>query len=215
MFVFSIKLSKAVKVVAGTALVLALGAGLALGVSKVVKNNNAMAVNTKVSLDGKSEEDRMKYIESYGVQVNGEPHQVVEVMIPQEFEGPYQAYNDLQKKQGFDLTKQKGKLCKQWTYMVEKPSSKDGKCVVNILVLEGKIIGADITNLSTGAQQTLEEFGGKQSNADTEEETKDTQSKTETEKDEDAKSKPETQDSTTEQSTEKKPATDSVSEDFE
>lgn len=148
----------------GGVLIVVLGLSLAFGMYSIMGNKDQKnplqetSTKAKVSTQAKTQEQRVAYIKNFKIEVYDEPHQVVEVLIPQEFEGPYAAYNDLQKEQGFDLTKQKGKTCKQWTYLITKPTSKDGKSVVNLLVLDNKIIGADVTNLNTGTQQTLSKF---------------------------------------------------------
>lgn len=167
MFVFSIKLSKALKRILAGALILVLGISLSWGVYTIIgnKGGNQQAQETaaaKVSLAAKTQEDRVNYLKNFKIEVHEDPHQVVEVLVPEEFEGPYQAYNDLQKEQGFDLTKFKGKTCKQWSYLITSPKDKDGKTVANLLVIDNNIVGADVTNLSTGAQHTLENYCKKQ-----------------------------------------------------
>ena len=74
------------------------------------------AVQSKVKSEkilGGTEEERQKFIRSFGWEVAEEPLTVMEVKIPEEFDSVYEEYNNLQKTQGMDLTKYQGKRCKK------------------------------------------------------------------------------------------------------
>ncbi len=75
---------------------------------------------------------------------------VAEVIIPSEFDDTYKAYNEIQKKQGFDLEKYKGSGVKRWTYEIKNyPGyAEDSGCIrANMLVCDGKVIGGDICSV--------------------------------------------------------------------
>ena len=57
----------------------------------------------------KSEEDRQSFLAQFGWEVSSAPTETREVTIPSEFDKVFAAYNELQKEQGFDLSKYRKK----------------------------------------------------------------------------------------------------------
>lgn len=101
-----------------------------------------------ISLRASNEKQRIGFLSQFGWDVDTEPAEVEEVVIPYEFDEVYTEYNDLQKKQGLDLEKYKGQIVKKWTYNVNnfpKYENKTGYVNANLLIFNGNIIGADIT----------------------------------------------------------------------
>ena len=56
-----------------------------------------------------SNSDRVEFLSQFGWSVNQTPVEEVEVSIPSEFDTVYIGYNDIQKAQGLNLAKYKGK----------------------------------------------------------------------------------------------------------
>ena len=92
----------------------------------------------------KTAEDRIEFLRQFGWEVDAVPTEEVEVTIPAEFDKVYQSYNELQKKQGFDLTKYLKKNVMRYTYRITNYPSYDGEVYVNILVYKKKVIGGDV-----------------------------------------------------------------------
>ena len=72
----------------------------------------------------------------------------------------YTDYNKIQKKQGFDLEKHKGKTATIYTYNIT--NYKENKNVIaDLIVQDGVLIGADLcdTNVETGFLVALNENG--------------------------------------------------------
>lgn len=91
-------------------------------------------------------EERLKYIASCGYETDKEESSK-QVRIPQQFNDVYNCYNDIQKQQGFDLEKYKGKTVTLYTYSVI--NYKDNKNVIaDLIIYEGKLIGADLCDPS-------------------------------------------------------------------
>ena len=91
-----------------------------------------------------TESARQRFIESLGWRVlegSGESH---EVTIPSDFDRIYMQYNELQKKQGLDLSKYKRKTVTKYTYEVENFEKWQGKVYINLLIYNGNVIGGDI-----------------------------------------------------------------------
>ena len=119
----------------------------------ILSRESQQTANMKeLSLQAESHEDRMKFISQFGWEVDEEPVEVKEVIIPTELSDVYIAYNDIQKKQGFDLTAFAEKRVKCWTYTVKNYEGYENQdCIhANILVYDGKVIGGDICSADAG-----------------------------------------------------------------
>ena len=73
-----------------------------------------------------------------------------EITIPTEFSDVYENYNVLQKKQGFDLKRHRGKTAVSYTFNVigymDKSGRVDPDVQIHIIVCDGKIVAADIAS---------------------------------------------------------------------
>ena len=92
----------------------------------------------------KSANDRIEFLRQFGWEVEPEPVEVAEVTVPEEFDKVYQSYNELQKKQGFDLTKYAKKKVDRYTYRITNYEGYEGEVLVSILIHKNKVIGADV-----------------------------------------------------------------------
>ena len=61
----------------------------------------------------------LSFISTFGWEVDEEPDEVREVVIPVEFDEVYKNYNAIQIKQGYDLQKYSGERVKRWTYTIK------------------------------------------------------------------------------------------------
>ena len=102
-----------------------------------------------MSIKASTHEERMAFISQYGWEVDEEPVEVQEVIIPSEFDDTYTAYNEIQKDQGFDLSVYAGMRAKRWTYIIKNYAGYENKdCIrVNILVYDGLVIGGDVCSI--------------------------------------------------------------------
>lgn len=143
MMIMSFKLTKmkAVMCVVGAAVVL-------IGVIALVsqKNITASASIGNKSVIARTEEERVSYIESFGWSLDFEPVEIQEILLPKKMDDVLTAYNEIQKKQGFDLEKYAGKRVKRWTYTVlNYPGENSSEIRANIYTYKDKIIGGDIS----------------------------------------------------------------------
>lgn len=88
---------------------------------------------------------RLKLLESFGLETEEVPYEVVQVTIPRKFDAVYEAYNDLQKPLGLDLSAYRGKTVKRYTYVVTN-IPENGTVYANLLVSEDKLIGGDVSS---------------------------------------------------------------------
>ncbi len=143
MFIYTIKASK-LKFFA--ALFCAFGI-LALLIAFVPDYDNyADVAVVGYNFDGiDTNEERVEFIEQFGYTVVAEPCEIVDVVIPEEFDSVYTNYNDIQRNQGLNLKKYKGKTVTRYTYKInEYPNYKNGDVIANLLVYKNKIIGGDV-----------------------------------------------------------------------
>lgn len=100
---------------------------------------------TSITFDKiKTNEDRIAFLAQFGWQVSEQPTEEAEITIPAEFDRVFTGYNELQKKQGLDLSKYKRKGMTRYTYEVDNYDGYDGKVLANLIVYRNKVVGGDI-----------------------------------------------------------------------
>lgn len=99
---------------------------------------------TKFSVDAETPEKRVAFFNQFGWQVKPEPVGKKEVVIPQTFDDVYTNYNNVQLEQGLNLKKYAGKACTQWVYEITN-YPEETSVRGTILVLDGKVIGGDLS----------------------------------------------------------------------
>lgn len=144
MFVYSIK-SKHVKV----ALLLLFVVVTVISLFILSRDSAQAGKGDNVTLKASTHEERIAFLSQYGWEIDEEPVEVREVIIPEEFDDTYTAYNKIQKNQGFDLTVYAGMRVKRWSYTVKNYTGYENKqCIhANILVYEGIVVGGDICSV--------------------------------------------------------------------
>ncbi len=95
----------------------------------------------------KTNEDRVEYLQELGWEVNPEPLSEQTVLLPEEFPQVLAEYNDLQLRQGFDLTLYAGKEATVYLYQVLNYPSEDTVCCC-LYVWKNRVIGGDIHSTS-------------------------------------------------------------------
>lgn len=144
MFVYSIK-SKQIK------LFLLIAFVIATVISLFILSRESMDVDNadKSSIKASTASERLTFISQFGWEVDEDPVEVCEVIIPTEFDETYTQYNDIQLKQGFDLKTYSGMRVKRWTYSVKNYPGHENKNYIriNLLVYEGLVIGGDVCSI--------------------------------------------------------------------
>ena len=92
----------------------------------------------------KSNDDRINFIKQFGWEVEAEPLKEQEVTIPKEFDKVFAAYNEIQRKQGLDLSDFKKKSVMRYTYAITNYPDYEGEVYVNILVYRNTVIAGDV-----------------------------------------------------------------------
>ena len=97
----------------------------------------------------KTNEDRIAFIESFGIKVDPQAVREETFTMPDNFDRVIGGYNQIQKTQGLDLTKYSRKRVTHYAYRVTNYDS-EGAVYVNLLVYRNRIIGADISSVDDG-----------------------------------------------------------------
>ncbi len=91
----------------------------------------------------KTNDDRRAFLAQFGYEVSSEPLETAEVTLPSDFDRVFSGYNELQKSQGLDLSKYRGKTVMRYTYEVNNYGS-EGKVWATVIVYRNRVIGGDV-----------------------------------------------------------------------
>lgn len=92
----------------------------------------------------KTNDERIEFLRQFGYEVKSEPISATEVRIPSEFDKIFLEYNELQKRQGLDLSKYKNKNVMRYTYEITNYEGYDGVVYANMIVYRNRVIGGDV-----------------------------------------------------------------------
>lgn len=147
MFVLSVKSSKLKKSI-GLLLIAVLATLGGIHLVGTFESKPAAKINGIV-YKASNEEERLAFFSQFGWQLNEEPCEVKEVIIPEEFDDVYTKYNEIQINQNLDLSKYKGARVKCWTYeILNYPGYENNEGIIhgNILVYDNVVIGGDVSS---------------------------------------------------------------------
>ena len=92
----------------------------------------------------KTPEAAANFLAQFGWEVESVPTEETVVTIPTEFDKIFAAYNELQKAQGLNLAKYRGKDVTRYTFVIKNYEGYEGTAWANVLVFRGRVIGGDI-----------------------------------------------------------------------
>jgi hypothetical protein len=92
--------------------------------------------------------DRVAFLAAHGWTAVIDSEECQEVVIPKEFDGIFEEYNALQKGQGFNLTRYKGKRVMRYIYQIENHPGGRSPVYASILIYRNTVIGGDLQNPS-------------------------------------------------------------------
>ena len=143
MFIYSVRAS-AIKLFA------LVGICIALVFTVTALDNNiavyASAGGKTVNYGGiKTNEDRVRFIEDFGLKVNEEAADIKEFAMPESLDRALLGYNEMQKSQGLDISKYTRKRVTHYAYEVTN-YDYEGKVYVNLLIYRNRIIACDISS---------------------------------------------------------------------
>ena len=143
MFVFTAKLNrrKAVVFLIVFALILA---AIILAVSLRGAGETSRPSRTAAPVHIRTAEDAAAYLASLGWEVDPEPIEVREILIPRTFSGVYTDYVTLQRKQGFPIEQYGGMDAVRYTFQVKNYPSAEKEIVADLVVSGQSVIAGDI-----------------------------------------------------------------------
>ena len=107
-----------------------------------------------ISSEAQTTAQRLDFLRALGYSPDPDSEESEQVKIPLVFGDVYTRYNELQKQSGGDLSLYKGAECTRYTYADVSANTR-----LNLLVLDGHIIGGDECTLSLDGE--LKPLGGR------------------------------------------------------
>ena len=144
MFVYSFRASS-VKAFAAIGTALLILATLILTIPSYGALDASVEPEVEISYsDVKNAEDAARFLSQFGWEVSPKPIKVSEITVPSEFGSIFVRYNEIQKRQGLDLSRYKKKTVTRYTYEVTNYDGEQGKVYANVIIYRNRVIGGDI-----------------------------------------------------------------------
>ena len=89
---------------------------------------------------------RVKFLQDFGWDVTVSPTESGRVRIPEQSSEAFDRYNNLQKGQGYDLSKYAGKTVMRYVYQINNYPGATEPVYATLLVYKNQIIGGDVTD---------------------------------------------------------------------
>ena len=93
-----------------------------------------------------SNDDRVHFLNGFGWEVTTSPTESSQVRIPEKASEVFDRYNDLQKSQGYDLSRYAGQTVMRYVYKVNNYPGATEPVYATLLISKNQVIGGDITN---------------------------------------------------------------------
>ena len=105
--------------------------------------------STQTSAPAVSDNDgRVNFLKGFGWEVTTSPVESSQVKIPSESSPVFERYNNLQKSQGYDLSKFAGKKVMRYVYEIRNFPGATEPVYATLLVYKNQVIGGDVTDTS-------------------------------------------------------------------
>ena len=147
MLIMTTKVDKRKLLIAAVAAVAAIALLFALGGRD---SEPTFSMSTAPAAD--TNDARVQFLTDLGWEVTPSPTETGEVRIPKAGDEVFDRYNELQRSQGYDLTKYAGKKVMRYVYQINNfPEAKE-PVYATVLVYKDRIIGGDITDTTPGGR---------------------------------------------------------------
>ncbi len=140
MFVFTAKVNRKSAIAAVAALALVLIAVILLVSLHSIGGSKPAPDTTGIS----DASDAARYLAALGWQVEPQPLEVRELVIPRSFDGVYADYAALQAKQGYPLAEYGGMAARRYSFRVLNHPSGEESIVADLVVCGQTVIAGDI-----------------------------------------------------------------------
>ena len=126
---------------------LVLGA-IAAAIIAVILLFGGSGAQTTSAPSASSNDARVKFLKDFGWDVASSPVESSQVRIPETSTEIFDRYNQLQKNQGYDLSKLAGKNAMRYVYKVNNYPGATEPVYATVLVYKNEIVGGDVTDTS-------------------------------------------------------------------
>ena len=92
----------------------------------------------------RSAEDAKEFLSRLGYEVVPEAKEIADVKIPADFDRVFSEYNNIQKRQGCDLSSYRRRTVKRYTFAVTNYENYGGEVIADVIVYRGNVIGGDL-----------------------------------------------------------------------
>ena len=92
----------------------------------------------------KTAADAADFLAQFGWEVEAEPLEETKIRIPEEFDKVMKSYNELQRGQGLDLSKYRGREVVRYTFRVTNYPGYDGTVTANVITCRNRVVGGDV-----------------------------------------------------------------------
>ena len=145
MFIYSIRATTVRFLLLTLALAILVGG---LAISGATDSVSAVSLATEIDYDGvKTKEKRIEFMRDFGIEVDESSEQEQAFRMPDSFDRVIAGYNQLQLKQGLDLSKYRNKKVTRYSYKVTNYKG-EGDVVANLFIHRGRIVACDISSLT-------------------------------------------------------------------
>ena len=149
MLILTTKVDKRRLIIAAAAVVAAILLLMTLGGGK---SEPTASMTTAPAAD--TNDARVKFLTDFGWEVTPSPTESSQVKIPKGEDPVFSRYNELQKSQGYDLSKYAGKQVMRYVYQINNYPGAKEPVYATVLVYKDRIIGGDITDTTPGGKIT-------------------------------------------------------------
>ena len=137
-------------------ILLVLAAAAALILSVILLFGGGSQAETTAAKPVTGNDARIQFLKDFGWEVTTTPTETSQVRIPEESSEVFDRYNNLQKSQGYDLTKFTGKKIMRYVYKINNYPGATEPVYATLLVYKNQIIGGDVTD--TAAKGKIQGF---------------------------------------------------------
>lgn len=90
---------------------------------------------------------RVTYIQKMGWKIRPEPIETLRLLLPKPLTEPYLSYNQLQKKQGFNLEDYRGKQITRYTYTITNYPHRPDGVQLNLYICKNTPVAGDVISI--------------------------------------------------------------------
>lgn len=144
MFILSLKTSKK-KILFILLFIICLIIALFFVLKKDKKPVSAICEWGEYNIVVESSDDIILFLSQFNIETENKVLSCENIKIPSVWNDVYIAYNNIQKRQGLDLTEYMGQDCQKWTFKVTNYPNTECDIIATVITNGNRVIGGDIS----------------------------------------------------------------------